>query len=350
MLIQRTKSVFLTIVLTTSLLCSACSNFEPPRETPKVINTSSTADGAMDVTFLGNSTILLDDGKSVIMIDGFITRHCFLKTLLGKIETDKVAVTTNLTKAGISTIDAVVVPHSHFDHVLDAPFIARTYDAQLIGSESTMQIANSWLGDDIEYTFNSGVHAANSQQKNGNFEHQIGDFRIVLEKVAYHNPLPLRAHKWLLHGNVSNTVDFSKKQRFNKFKEGGSYNVYVEHPLAKFYLALSAPDSQLYIGQADILFASAPLIKTIEKQPKTRHGQCEGGYWRLLNNRLKDITLVPVHWDSFFRTLDKPSRPGFGISRTLKNLDKIVRQHACNAQLVWMLPHAKFSVEGALGE
>ncbi len=46
-------------------------------------------DGRLRVTFLGVTTILLDDGKTRIMTDGFFSRPGLLKILRGKIAPDE---------------------------------------------------------------------------------------------------------------------------------------------------------------------------------------------------------------------------------------------------------------------
>jgi hypothetical protein len=62
-------------------------------------------------TFLGVSTILLDDGETAILTDGFFTRPNPRQLLLGKIAPDPEAIWQSLARAGIVKLAAVIVCH-----------------------------------------------------------------------------------------------------------------------------------------------------------------------------------------------------------------------------------------------
>ena len=106
---------------------------------------SGGATPSLKVTFLGLSTVLLDDGETALMTDGFFSRPGKLQTFLGRVEPDLQAITQGLQRAGIpggvGKLAAVIPVHSHYDHVMDAPEVARRTGALLLGSEST---ANVW--------------------------------------------------------------------------------------------------------------------------------------------------------------------------------------------------------------
>src|SRR5207237_6684232 len=88
-------------------------------------------------TFLGVSTLLFTDGKNAILTDGFFTRPDKLRFLFTKIKPDQKVISDSLARAGIKSLDAVIVVHSHYDHVMDAPIVALNTGARLIGSQST---------------------------------------------------------------------------------------------------------------------------------------------------------------------------------------------------------------------
>ncbi|MGH8808989.1 MAG: MBL fold metallo-hydrolase, partial [Noviherbaspirillum sp.] len=77
--------------------------------------------GALRVRFLGVSTLLFDDGETAILTDGFFSRPAKMEVLLGKVAPDTASIARSLQRAGITRLAAVLVGHSHYDHVMDAP-------------------------------------------------------------------------------------------------------------------------------------------------------------------------------------------------------------------------------------
>ena len=104
------------------------------------------ANGALGVTFLGVSTLLIDDGESAILTDGYFSRPAMLAVALGRIRPEEDIIAACLERAlahggpTIPRIDAVVPVHSHFDHALDSAVVARRTGAALVGGLSTANI------------------------------------------------------------------------------------------------------------------------------------------------------------------------------------------------------------------
>ncbi|MFN7156936.1 MAG: MBL fold metallo-hydrolase [Acidovorax sp.] len=98
----------------------------------------------LKVTFLGVSTVLLDDGETALLTDGFFSRPGKLQTFLGKVEPDLQAIAQGLERAGLTgktgRLAAVIPVHSHYDHAMDAPEVARRTGALLLGSPSTANV------------------------------------------------------------------------------------------------------------------------------------------------------------------------------------------------------------------
>lgn len=99
------------------------------------------ATGPLSATFLGVSTILLDDGVSAILTDGYFSRPGLLDVAIGKLAPNLGRIDACLNKAlGSRRLEAVLPAHSHFDHALDAAVVAHRTGAQLIGGTSTANI------------------------------------------------------------------------------------------------------------------------------------------------------------------------------------------------------------------
>ena len=94
--------------------------------------------------FFGVSTLAFEDGETTILVDGFFSRPGPLSSLFGRIAPDRERVAGALERAGIERAAAVIVVHSHYDHVMDAPLVAELTGAELVGSESTANVARGW--------------------------------------------------------------------------------------------------------------------------------------------------------------------------------------------------------------
>lgn len=95
---------------------------------------------SLTVRFYGVSTVLIDDGETAILTDGFFTRPGLMRVLFTPIGPDRARIRRTLADAGVDRLAAVVPLHTHYDHALDSAAVARIAGAQLIGSESAANI------------------------------------------------------------------------------------------------------------------------------------------------------------------------------------------------------------------
>jgi L-ascorbate metabolism protein UlaG (beta-lactamase superfamily) len=103
------------------------------------------AGDGLGVTFAGVSTLLVDDGETAILTDGFFSRPGLLPVALGQIRPDLSRIHGCLQRLLAATptvigLDAVVPVHSHFDHAMDSAEVARSTGATLVGGLSTGNI------------------------------------------------------------------------------------------------------------------------------------------------------------------------------------------------------------------
>ena len=73
---------------------------------------------------------------TTLLIDPFLYATVAARGSLGRIAPDEAAIRARLP----ARVDAVLCGHSHFDHLLDAPFIARTTGATLVGSDHDLHV------------------------------------------------------------------------------------------------------------------------------------------------------------------------------------------------------------------
>jgi L-ascorbate metabolism protein UlaG (beta-lactamase superfamily) len=93
--------------------------------------------------FAGVSNVLVTDGSSAVLVDGFFSRPSLLK-LATRVAPDRGRIEEALRRLGITELDAVLVAHSHVDHALDAPVVAELTGATLAGSPSTRKVQEGY--------------------------------------------------------------------------------------------------------------------------------------------------------------------------------------------------------------
>lgn len=278
---------------------------------------SASAQGAsLRVMFMGVTTILLDDGENVIMTDGFFSRPG-KTSLLRKISSDQTRITYALSRAGVTKLAAVLTAHSHHDHAMDSPEVARRTSALLIGSESTANIAR-------------GVNFPEDRIRviGGGETFTFGRFKITVIKS-------LHAPGGLFMGDIKTPL--RQPAGIEGYREGGSYSYLIEHDgqrPQRILIQASAnyrPDFLRGV-QADVIFLG---IGGLGKQSD----QFAKEYWREVVQATGAKVVIPIHWDDFTRPLDKRLRPmPWPLDNFNRGMSTIFQLAEDNQVTVLMLP------------
>lgn len=242
------------------------------------------AQGGLGVTFLGVATLLLDDGRSAIMTDGFFSRPSLLRTGLGRIAPDVARIGTALARVGVERLDAVLPVHSHYDHVLDSAVVAELTGAVLVGGESTAYVGRGHgLAPDRIRVVTPGEPMA------------FGAFTVT-EIESEHCP-PDR-----FPGTITEPV--VPPVRTSAYRCGEAWSILVEHTSGSTALlqgsagfvpgALSGRSAQVaYLGVGQLGVQPEDYIRR---------------YWDETVGAVHARRVVLTHWDDFFRPLDLPLR------------------------------------------
>lgn len=113
------------------------------RATPLVIpqDLRWPADGpepALTLRYTGVAGFEVADGTSVLLVDPVITRYSPPRLAALKLRPDPA-----LNAEVFPEADVILIKHSHFDHVVDAPEIALRTGAAILGSRNTLNLARS---------------------------------------------------------------------------------------------------------------------------------------------------------------------------------------------------------------
>ena len=236
------------------------------------------------VTFLGVSTLLFDDGETAILTDGFFTRPDWKTVLTGKVMPDSERIAKCLKRAGITRLAAVIVTHSHYDHAMDSPEVARRTGAIVVGSESTANVARGWkLAENQIRIVRKGDRI------------DFGRFQVMFMDTRH-------APTGFTGGEIREPL--MPPVRANQYREGTSFSVLIKHNGKTLLVQSTAGfvEGALRGQKADVVFLG---IGALGKQGEAYRQ----AYWHETVQAVGASRVIPIHWDDFTRSLDRPLVP-----------------------------------------
>jgi L-ascorbate metabolism protein UlaG (beta-lactamase superfamily) len=282
---KLTRAVILIFVHTYLLSCKVSMDKYSSYYTN---DTGDYSAGSVRATFLGTTTLLLDDGNTQLLFDAFVSRPSLFRVALSKISTDSTLVTNVLHQNGMNRIKAVFVSHSHYDHTLDLPFIADKTHAVVYGSVSTLNICRG-----------GGVKNEQLALIEPGKEVQIGKFTVAILD-SKHSPATA------VNDDLGEVIKrpLNQPNRAGKFVEGGSFDFLVKYNDHTIYIKPSANyiEGKLKDFNADVLFMGVGRLGNQKSSfMKSYYAETAGA----LNPKL----IIPVHWDNFFKPLSSNLKP-----------------------------------------
>lgn len=254
-------------------------------------------DHEVTVTFLGVASLLIDDGNTQVLTDGFFSRPGLLRVALGRIAPDPARIRAGLERAGATRVRAVVPVHSHFDHALDSAAVAASTGARLVGGASTANLGRG-----------GGLPEERIDVVSDGDNLTVGDFTLTF--IASRHCPPDR-----FPGTIDAPV--TPPARAAAYKCGEAWSIVVGHTSGRRMLvqgsagyvhgALTGVDAGVvYLGIGQIGRQSEGYIRS---------------YWEHTVRAVGASDVVLIHWDDFFRPLDQPLRAvpyaGDDLDRTM---------------------------------
>lgn len=258
---------------------------------PATDNSTPPQDGQVSITFLGTSTILISDGRTHLLTDGYFSRVSIPELFL-PMAPNHARITQALARAGIEKLDAIPVLHTHFDHVMDSGIVAQLTGAQLLGSSSAAMAASG-----------SGLDTQRITTVQTHYPYHFGDFTLTFVPAS-HVPLPGAIENWTGKGEITEPV--TPPAWIGAWEEGQSYGLVVEHPKARILVQGSAG---MQPGELDRYDADYALVATASLGKQS--DAYKDAYFQETVAAVGAHTIIPVHWDNFFMELseDVPALP-----------------------------------------
>lgn len=233
--------------------------------------------------WLGTSGFRMAYQGTTILIDPYVTRVPLGAVVQGRRALpDEAVVARHLPAA-----DAILIGHAHFDHVMDAPLVARRTGARVLGSRSTARLMRLWgLGDQAVEVEPYRVY-------------ELGPFEVTFVPSAH--------SKLVLGLGVPFDGDLSCEHLDAltpaRYACGQVYGIHIAVGGARFY----------HQGSAEIV-ESAVVHRGVDVFLCGISGR--GFADRYLARALALLdpgVVVPCHHDDFFRPLDAPMAPSFNV-------------------------------------
>ena len=237
--------------------------------------------GVVTVRFTGTSTLLFSDGATNWMIDGWFSRFGPVTLVTGEIGPDVEAIEVGLVRNEVTKLAAVIPIHSHFDHAMDAPEVAKRTGALLIGSESTAQIGRGWGLDETQ------IRVAEDRE-----QFVLGQFTITLiETNHFEFPDPALREQALANPTIEAPL-IPPVDAFD-YRVGQPYAIHVSHPRGRWLIQGSAGyrEGGLSGFPADIVFLGIGGLGTQAEDYRE-------AYWRETVELSGAKHVIPIHFDS----------------------------------------------------
>jgi L-ascorbate metabolism protein UlaG (beta-lactamase superfamily) len=275
------------------------------------------ADG-LSVTWIGVATLLIDDGSSALMTDGYFSRPGLATVAAGKVAPSPARVDGCLARAKVSRLEAVIPVHTHFDHVLDSALVADRTGALLVGGQSAANVGRGYgLPQDRI------VVAVDGEPM------QLGAYDVTL--IESHHCPPDR-----FPGVIGEPV--TPPVRASAYRCGESWSTLVHHrPTGRRLLIQGSAgfvEGALAGQRADAAYLS---VGQLGLQPRSYLVD----YWTETVRAVGARRVILIHWDDFFRPLAKPLRAlpyaGDDLDVSVRVLDELAAQDGVSVHLptVW---------------
>ncbi len=263
---------------------------------------ASAADVDLDVEvrWLGVAGFSISSGGTTLLHDPFFTRPGVLATLFSRYHPAE-SVLAPLLAGGspapeLASASAILIGHSHYDHLGDAPWIAMRTGAKLVGSLTSGNIARGY-----------GLAAGDFRRADPGDVLRYGPFRVrVIES----------RHGKVLFGRVPLPGQVSEPEtgpiHAFSFRLGDARFYLVTHEPSGLRI-LTTSSANRHPPALDALREEGVTVDLLLAAPLGRDER----YARDLVAAVRPRLVVPHHYDSFFVPLDDPEAAAPGDAEDL---------------------------------
>ncbi|WP_322860403.1 MBL fold metallo-hydrolase [Mycobacterium europaeum] len=274
--------------------------------------------GSLSVLWMGVATLLVDDGSSALLTDGYFSRPGLARVAAGRVAPAPARVDGCLARAKVSRLEAVIPVHTHIDHALDSALVAERTGALLVGGESAANVGRG---------------------------HGLPDERIVVAQSG--EPITLGAYDVTLveshhcpPDRFPGTIDapLTPPVKASAYRCGEAWSALVHHRPSERRLLIQGSagfvEGALAGHRADVVYLS---VGQLGLRPRSYLID----YWTETVRAVGARRVLLIHWDDFFRPLSKPLRAlpyaGDDLDVSVRILDELAAHDgvALHLPTVW---------------
>lgn len=225
----------------------------------------------LGLRWLGTAGFELSCNETNLLIDPYVSRPALKETALTRLRPHIARI-----NSAIQTADGIVVSHSHFDHVMDVPEIAKRTGAPVWGSRSTANLLHA-----------AGLDSTQINECRGGEAFDVGPFHVHLVQSVH--------SKLMFGARVPFPGDIPRTRRLPlralHYRCGDVFGIGLKVAGLSLYHCGSANLSEEHLGtkKVDVLLM---CISARRSTPNFVH--------RLLS-RTNPRVVIPHHFDNFFR-------------------------------------------------
>lgn len=275
----------------------------------------------LTVTWAGVTTLLVDDGESALMTDGFFSRPGLLTVGTRALSPSQPRIDGCLARLGVDRLEAVMPVHTHFDHAMDSAVVADRTGAAIVGGTSAAQIGRGGgLSEDRLVVATPGSPLP------------FGSFDVTL--VEGHHCPPDR-----FPGAI--TAPVVPPVKAAAYQCGEAWSILIHHrPTDRRLLIVGSAGyvpGALAGHRADVVYLG---IGQLGLQPEPYLVE----YWSEAVRAVGARRVVLIHWDDFFRPLHEPLRAlpyaSDDLDVSMRVLSRLAREDGLPLHLPTLWEHA----------
>jgi L-ascorbate metabolism protein UlaG (beta-lactamase superfamily) len=237
------------------------------------------ADG-LELEWLGTAGYRLTYAGHSLLIDPYLSRIPLSAVLRRRTVLADATSHAPLLARRTGSVEGILLGHTHFDHAIDVPALARTFNTKAYGSDSLMRLMALYEMRD------------RAVEVRPHHPYELGPFTVTFVP-SLHSKLVL-GFKVPYDGALS--CEHLDQLSAAEYKCGAVYGIRIEVAGTTLYHQGSANviDDEVPTGGVDIFLAG---LAGRSFTP---------GYWRRVLGRLQPAVIVASHFDDFFRPLTAP--------------------------------------------
>ncbi|HTM19152.1 MAG TPA: MBL fold metallo-hydrolase [Kofleriaceae bacterium] len=238
---------------------------------------------AVTVRWLGTAGFAIEHDGHTLLIDPYVTRASLGRCAVAALRPDLDAIARYVPRA-----DAIIVGHSHFDHALDVPDIARATGARVFGSQSAVALCR------ISGLPESQVDLVERPAGSAPVEREVGPFHLRFVPSAHSRFLAGRVP---FPGDIADCDDVPL--RTERYRCGAVFGIDIEVAGRRLY----------HVGSAELVEAALTarprnvdlLLLCVAGWTSTRD------FPERVVRAFSPAAALLHHWDNFFRPLTRPA-------------------------------------------